>query len=138
MWRVRTAPPQPATRLRDVGERLVGGGVDEQLHALLQADLLAEALRLGHLALVRAARRHVHALVQDVHVVGHAVVVHAVERVEVVDEEVGQRAARGDGPVHLARAEDLDLGVLGQDDLLLDVGLGAQGGVRWRWKARYR
>lgn len=64
------------THLRHIGKGGVAAGVDQQLHAPLERHLLAQALVGRHLALVAAAGCDVHAALQDVHKVGHGVVIH--------------------------------------------------------------
>mmetsp|Transcript_46683 Transcript_46683/g.110678 ORF Transcript_46683/g.110678 Transcript_46683/m.110678 type:complete len:770 (+) Transcript_46683:1114-3423(+) len=64
---------------------------------------------------------HVHALLEDGHEVGHREAVHVVQHPELVDEEVGQRAADGDRNVRLARGGDGQLRLLGDLLLLLNL-----------------
>mmetsp|Transcript_10302 Transcript_10302/g.22116 ORF Transcript_10302/g.22116 Transcript_10302/m.22116 type:complete len:1096 (-) Transcript_10302:3570-6857(-) len=113
--------------LRHVGKHGVAGGLHQQLHAPVQLHLHAQALRLSDLGLILAARCDVHTLLEHKHKVGHRVVVHAVQGVEVVNEEVDEGAACGNGAVHLSRLGDADLSLLGQLDLLLNVNGGALG-----------
>ena len=129
----------------DVPEHRGRDALGERGDALLDGQLLAELLLLGHPLLpIAAAGADIHPLLEDVDVVRHRVLVHAVEHVEHVDEEVEQRAARRDGPVHLAGLVDRDLSlrrnldffgdfrrrslrlfqILDESDVLEDVALG--------------
>lgn len=110
---------------RDVPKDLRRHRFDERLDALLHGERLREPLIRRHVRVVRAAGADVHALLQYVHKVRHGVLVHAVEDVEDVDEEVEQRAARGDGAVDVSRHVDDLLRLFGLDHLLGDLRRGA-------------
>ena len=107
--------------LSDVSKDSIASRLHKEVNSLLEWLLLSQLLSLRHLALILPSRSHVHTLGEDVDVVSHGVVVDAVEGVEVVDEEVGERAASGDRAVDFSRLCNVDLSGLCELDLLLDL-----------------
>ena len=100
----------------DVPEDRGGDALGERGDALLDGEHFVDLLVLGdEFLFIGTAGADVHTLLEDVDVVRHRVLVHPVEDVEDIDEEVEQGAARGDGAVHLASGVDADLR-LGRDD----------------------
>ena len=96
-------------------------GLNQQLHALLEGLLLVELLVFRDLGLVLTPGDDVDTLVQDGKEVGHAEVVHTVERTQSVNQEVHEGPPRGHGTVRLAGRGDRSLRLLRDLDLLLNV-----------------
>ena len=112
----------------DVPEDRGRDALGERGDSLLDGEHFVDLLVLGdEFFFIGTAGANVHTLLEDVDVVRHRVLVHPVEDVEDVDEEVEQGAARGDGAVHLASGVDADLRLGSDDDLFGDLRRGSLG-----------